>query len=161
MKLSLRECTLLDILTIHGGLCPDEKDQITSLGYSLDPSDFAYTVWGLGHPRFCLCETETLLPIAVFGVAKATLPGHYQTWMLTLEDAFRQHGKDITQNVGHTLIETFKELDASQFDATVLARRLLAQRWYVKLGFVKTGQFGYGTAPRHEFLTYSYTGEKT
>lgn len=161
MKLSLRECTMLDILAIHGGLCPDEKAQITAFGYSLDPSDFAYHVWGLGNPRFCLCETSSLQAIAVFGVSKLSTPGHYQTWMLTLEDAFRQYGKDITQNVGNTLVETFQQLDASQFDATVLARRLLAQRWYVKLGFVKTGQFGYGTTPRNEFFTYSYTGEKT
>lgn len=161
MILSLRDCTMLDILTIHGGLCQDEQDQVSALGFSLDPSEFAYRVWGLGHPRFCLCETGSLQAVAVFGASPSTVPGHYQAWMFTMESAFRQYGKDITRNVGHTMTETFKELGASQLDVTVLARRLLAQQWYVKLGFVKTGQFGYGTAQRNEFFTYSYTGEKT
>jgi ribosomal protein S18 acetylase RimI-like enzyme len=165
MKLSLRHCTLLDILTVHGGLCQDEKDQVTALGYSLDASEFAVNVWGLGGPRLTLCETETLQPIAVFGAAQlyrgdVALP-EYQIWMFTLEDAFRQYGKEITQNIGHAMAESFKELNAERFEVVTLARRLLAQRWYVKLGFEKTGSFSYGTTPRNEFSVYSYTGEKT
>jgi len=162
MKLSLRHCTMLDLLTVHGGLCPDEKDQITALGHSLDPSEFAFTVWDLGGPRLTLCETETLQPIAVFGAAPVQhVPAEYTLWMFTLEDAFRQFGKEITQNVGHAMVETFKELNAERFEVVTLARRLLAQKWYVKLGFEKTGSFGYGTTPRNEFFVYSYTGEKT
>lgn len=153
---------MLDILTVHGGLCQDEKDQITALGYSLDPSEFAYTAWGLGHPRFCLCETDTLLPVAVFGGTPVEkVPGHYQLWMFTLEDAFRTYGKDITHNVGNVIAKSFEELAAKQFDVIVLARRLLAQKWYVKLGFDKTGRFTYGTVPQNEFFIYSYYGEKT
>lgn len=147
---------MLDILTIHGGLCQDEKDQVTALGYSLDPSEFAATVWGLGHPRFCLCDTATLQPVAVFGASPAA-KGVYRMWMFTLEDSFRQYGKDITQNVGHVMMETFKELDARRFEITVLARRLLAQRWYVKLGFVKESVLrGFGA---EDFVMYSYCGD--
>lgn len=161
MKLGLRDCTLLDILSVYREVCADERAQIDALGLSSDDSDVAAKLWGYGGVRFCLCVNETLEPVGVFGAYPVNNGNAYRVWMFAKVDAFERYSEEITHNVGHCLAETYVQLGVKTFELVVLARRLLAQRWYVKLGFVKTGQFGYGTAPRHEFLTYSYTGEKT
>lgn len=158
MKLSIRDCSLLDILSVYGAVCDDERQQIAALGYSPDDSDVAATVWKCGGTRFCLCETETLAAVAVFGVYYVA-PGNYRAWMFAAADAFEKYGPEITMNVGHVVVELFKQLEANRFELLALARRLHARVWYAKLGFVKEAtRQGLGN---EQFVLYTYRGEKT
>lgn len=156
MKLGLRPCTLLDILAVYGAVCSQEREQITALGFSADDSDVAAKIWSYGGPRLCLCVNETLEPVGVFGCYEVR-PRHWRVWMFAKADAFEHYGAEITQNVGNAMAQAFKELDAERFELIVLARRLLAQRWYVKLGFKIAGWLHGDRA--EDFTMYTYQGE--
>lgn len=151
----LRGATLLDILSVYDGVCQDERDEIAATGHSIDPSDVARTIWG-AVVRYTIADSETSQPLAVLGCYRNTMHGVYQVYMLCRTDAWERCGKDLSLLTGHTLAETFKALGATRFELLCLSRRLLAQRWYVKLGFVKECEMA-GTP----FTMYVYTGEKT
>jgi len=152
----LRQASMLDILAVYNGVCQDERDEITAVGHSNEPSDVAATLWK-ADVKYALSD-ETHGAIAIIA-GFLEIPGVYRLAMLCKTDAWERAGKEISLLTGHTLAESFKHFKATRFELRCLSRRLLAQRWYVKLGFVKEADLaGYGAEP---FSMYVYTGEKT
>jgi len=153
----LRGASLLDILGVYDGVCQDERDEIAAVGHSIDPSEVAATLWK-GAVRYTIADGDTHQALAILG-GYPIVSGVWRLYMLCRSDAWERSGKEISLLTGHTLAESFKALGATRFEVLCLSRRLLAQRWYVKLGFVKeTDLAGYGAEP---FSMYVYTGEKT
>lgn len=154
----VRPTTMLDILSVYEGVCQDERDEIAALGHSIDPSSVAATLWTRAGVQYTIADGDTHQPLGILGVSR-THANVYRGWMMCRTDALERCGKDIGYLTGHTIAETFKQLEATRFEVVCLTRRLLAQRWYVKLGFVKECDLaGYGAEP---FSMYVYTGEKT
>lgn len=153
----IRAATLLDILSVYDGVCQDERDEIAAVGHSTEPSDVAATIWKAGV-KLTIADGDTHAPLAVLGTIR-TINGTYRVYMICRTDAWERDGKGISLLTGHTMAELFKDLGATRFELVCLSRRLMAQRWYVKLGFVKEADLaGYGTEP---MSMYVYTGEKT
>jgi hypothetical protein len=122
---------MLDFLKLCSVAREDEREQYMEMtGVPWNVDDVANDLFGRDGVKFCVLD-DALEPVIVFG-ADLTIPGVWQTWMLTSDNAWKNHWKAITRHSRKVMKFMFDEVGARRIQTLALVSRTEACKWYVK-----------------------------